>query len=264
MIRTAAVVLALFACARIAPAQEASESRKDTPRITTLGVDDTYQNFMGDIEPWHVASVSLGQRTSAGSLVARANVARRFATTGTQVEVDAYPRLGNGRYAYLNAGYSSASIFPDWRFGGELYTNLPDAWEASLGFRHLRFDTTHVTLYTGTVGKYSGNYWLSLRPFIRSKAGSTSASASITGRRYYQDGDNYIGARVGFGSTPSDQLTPDVAVSRTNSFSAAINGSRSLSSTLLGTWSLGGDSEEITTTETRRSITGSAGLKIRL
>ena len=44
--------------------------------------------------------------------------------TGTQVEVDAYPRLGHGTYLYLNAGLSGASIFPGQRLGAEYYAGL--------------------------------------------------------------------------------------------------------------------------------------------
>lgn len=253
----------LAAPARTASAQDATEIRQKASRVTTAGVDYSYQSFMGDIDAWQLASFSLGQRSTAGTLIARVNYAHRFATSGVQVEGDAYPRLGDGTYAYLNAGYSGASIFPEWRFGAEVFTNLPQAWEASLGMRHLRFTGAPVTLFTGSLGKYAGNFWLSARPYLRSSSTGTSASASLTARRYYEDADNYIGLRVGYGSTPGDQLTPDV-LARSNSFAVTLGGSHAVTSSLLGTWSAGGEREELSSTSTRNSWTISGGLKVRL
>ncbi len=229
------------------------------PRYS-LGLEYSYQNFRGDIDPWHTAAITAGRRAAFGSLLARLNVARRFGETGTQVELDAYPRLWSGTYAYLNVGRSTSPIFPGWRSGAELFSSLPDAFEASLGYRQLRFGGAPVTLFTGSVGKYTGNYWLSLRPYVRSRSTGTSASASLTVRRYGEDADNYLGARVGFGSTPSDQLAPD-QVDRTSSFGASVQGSRSVVRELIGTWTLGYDREEIAPGRTRRSLAGSGGLK---
>jgi hypothetical protein len=41
----------------------------------------------------------------------------RGITPGGIVQFDAYPSLANGLYAYLNAGASRSSIFPDYRVG---------------------------------------------------------------------------------------------------------------------------------------------------
>jgi YaiO family outer membrane protein len=254
-------ITALWAlCPAAVRAQNAAVTKKDSASKTYVAMDYGYVNFHGDIEPWRLASLSLGRSTSRGSLIGRVNYAKRFATSGLQFEADAYPRLGSGTYAYLNAGYSHADIFPTWRFGGELFASLPSAWEASVGFRQLRFTGSPVTLYTGSVGKYVGNYWLSLRPFLRIKESGTSTSAGLTARRYFADGEHYFGARVGYGSTPSDRITPDELV-RTKSFSADLHGSGGLWQDVLGTWSLGYDREELAHAQIRKSWTGTAGLK---
>ena len=253
------VVIMTSAAAQVLVAQ----AGRDTLPVTTAGVEYTLQSFDGGTDPWHLASVSLSQRTPGGTWIGRVNYANRFATAGAQVEVDAYPRLGRGTYAYLNAGYSSASIFPEWRLGAEAFTVLPDAWEGSLGIRQLRFAGTPVTLLTGSLGKYSGNYWVSLRPYVRAKSAGTTASATLTARRYYEDAENFIGARLGYGSTPSDLLTPDV-LARSNAASMALYGSHSITAALLGTWSAGADREELPGNVTRNSWTASAGLKVRL
>ncbi len=226
----------------------------------SLALDYGYVTFHGDIDPWRLASLSLSHSTGRGSLVGRLNFANRFSTSGVQVEMDAYPRLSKSTYAYLNAGYSAADIFPTWRAGGELYGNLPRGWEASIGFRHLRFGGPPVTLFTGTVARYIGNYWISARPFVRFKDSGTSASAGLTARRYFADGDHYFGATLSYGSSPSDRVTPD-AVARTNSFSAGIHGSSGISQRTLLTWSAFRDREELDAGRIRNSLGVTAGFR---
>jgi YaiO family outer membrane protein len=194
--------------------------------------------------------LSIAQRRAAGSIIGRLNLANRYATTGAQYEIDAYPRLGAHAYGYFNAGYSPATIFPEWRFGGEYFRTLPHAYEASLGFRHLRFTGTPVTLFTGTLGRYTGNYWFSLRPYIHDREPGVSASASLTARRYYADADNYVGGRIGAGTSPSEDITAD-QLGRTSSATVGVHGSRSTSQRTIGTWSLTFEREKLTLQRTR-------------
>lgn len=244
-------------------AQDATELRPEVPRVTTLVLDYSRVSFQQDLDPWNFASVSLGRRTGRGSLIGRVNYANRFGSSGSQVEVDAYPRLTSSTYAYLSVGYSLSGIFPEWRSGGELFTSLPQAWEASLGYRQLRFGGAPVTLFTGAVGKYAGDYWFSVRPYLRFTDNGTSASASLTSRRYFADGDHYVGGRIAFGGTPPDQGTPDqAALGRAQSFSASAQGSGGLYASVLGTWSLGYEREELALSRIRRSWTAATGLRI--
>ena len=252
--------LALVASGPALSAQDAHATRVDSLRRTTLSVDVSYANFQGSIDPWTSAAIALSRRSAWGSIIGRANLANRFGTSGTQFEVDAYPRTGKSTYLYLNAGYSQSFIFPEWRFGGELFTSLPNAWEASIGFRQLQFGGDPVTLYTGAVGGYFGNYWASLRPYVRFKNGGTSASAGLTLRRYFEDGENYVGLRASYGSSPTDNTTPD-AVARTNSNSFGLQGSHTLSARYLWNWSAGRDEEQLSATRTRTSLTASVGVK---
>lgn len=123
--------------------------------------------------PWHMFSFDLSKKMKWGSIIARTNYANRSfgssAKSGTQFELDLYPRITKGFYAYLNGGYSSSSIFPKYRFGGELYKSLPFSFEISAGIRYLDFLSTQVYIYTGYLGKYYKNYWFSFRPFFTSK-----------------------------------------------------------------------------------------------
>lgn len=251
--------LAMFTAPMLS-AQDAGETKKPKEQATSAA-DFTYVSFADGTDPWRLASLSYGQRGAAGSLIGRLNFADRFRTTGLQAEIDAYPRLTSSTYLYVNAAYSAATVFPGWRIGGEYFASLPNAYEASIGFRQLRFSGVPITMLTGAVGKYAGNYWFSLRPYVRVTTSGLSASAGLTARRYYEDGDHWWGASVSYGSSPTDRLTPD-AIARTNAFSFSLSGSTGLTKHLLGTWTVGRDSEQLSAARTRESLTVTAGLKL--
>jgi YaiO family outer membrane protein len=153
---------------------------------------------------WHGASAQLSRRTGRGSFTLRANWSQRFDRTATQFEIDAYPRIVDGLYAYVNYGYSADRLYPTHRMGGELYANLPHGIELSAGFRRLEFESSEVTIYTGTVAKYIGSWWISVRPYITPKAVGTSRSYAATVRRYFGHRDTFIGVTAGMGSSPGD------------------------------------------------------------
>ena len=99
----------------------------------------------------------------------------------------------------VNVGVSSSRLFPDLRYAAEAYHNFPNGWEASLGFRRLEFDNSNVTIVTGTVAKYYGNWWISLRPNYVIKDPGNSTSASISARRYLGSRWEWAGFTVGGG-----------------------------------------------------------------
>ena len=145
----------VLAAATLAVAPRAAAAQQQPSALSkdslSISANAAYTTFSGTTDPWTEGSASVGGRVGFGSVIARVNYARRFNTDGVQMEVDAYPRFGDGRYLYLNAGYSGASVFPKSRYGAEAYTSLPHAWEASVGVRSLHFGGTPVTLLTGSV-----------------------------------------------------------------------------------------------------------------
>ena len=131
-------------------------------------------------------------------------MAKRFGDTGFQYEIDAYPKISENNYGYLNYGFSQSSVFPDHRFGAEIFHSFPKAFEGSLGIRTLFFGSSDVTIYTGSVGKYISNYWISLRSYVTPGTTGTSVSGQLQMRRYFSDPENYIGLRLGYGVSPDD------------------------------------------------------------
>jgi len=159
-----------------------------------------------DLRPWHFFSLEGAAHMGRSTLIGRVNYADRDygagGLTGTQIELEGWPVFNDRFYAYLNAGYSSDIIFPRTRLGGELYANLPGALELSAGMRYMDFRGTRVYLYTGTLGKYHGNYWVSFRPWISSDDQGSIFSGLLWMRRYFRSQHEYIGVLAGFGATP--------------------------------------------------------------
>jgi YaiO family outer membrane protein len=178
---------------------------KQARMLYTAGISYSLDLFSRSYDPANYLAAQLARTTSWGSAIVRLNYSDRFGTQGIQPEIDLYPKIANGVYAYINYGYSNNTLFPSHRIGGEIYSKLPKSFEASIGARYLDFNTSTVTIYTGSVGWYVKNYWLSFRPYITPGPPGTSVSGVLTVRKYFQDGDNYLGLSAGAGFSPDDR-----------------------------------------------------------
>lgn len=175
-------------------------------KITINYAYDYFTNAAYKKDPWQLLYLQYSRKTSLGTVIGRVNYANRFGTNALQVEGDAYPKIGGNDYLYLNYGFSNFSIFPDHRGGFEWNHSFPKAFEGSLGGRILHFQgSKRVIIYTGAFGKYFGNYWMSLRPFVTPGSDGTSVSTYLLVRRYFSDPENYIGLRLGIGSSPDER-----------------------------------------------------------
>ena len=182
-------------------------------RTQTVSID-YYAYTFSDTDPWYFGSVSIGKKIPKfGSIILRCNYAKRFGSDGYQYELDSYPSIAKGIYLYFNTGFSNKKNFPYSRFTLEPYFKLPAKFELSLGFRYLNFDSDRlvsfgsnkVMIYTGTIGKYIGDYWLSVRPYLVPGIDAWSKSINFTVRRYFIDELNYLSLTVGTGMSPDEQ-----------------------------------------------------------
>jgi YaiO family outer membrane protein len=176
-------------------------------------VVQTHEWLSGSGQAWHEYQVEARRSFSSGPVLLRVSRANRFGRHGNQAELDWYPRLAAGTYAYLNAGYSyDAGLYPRRRVGAELFQALPKTTEISGGYRRLGFGNV-VDVYTGSLGKYQGNWWFNGRFYLKPDSVGTSATVLLSTRRYFGSFGDYIGVRVGRGSVPSeiDNIT-DLAI----------------------------------------------------
>jgi YaiO family outer membrane protein len=187
-------------------ATKLTEQRKQAFTLYTEG-----EVFDQVLDPMFYGAVEYKKQTKWGVILPRLNFNRRFSINGVQAEVDAYPKISKSLSGYFNYGFSNSEIFPRHRVGAEVTKELPNAMEASLGFRHLSFATDNATIITGSFGLYKGNYYASVRPFVVPDAvKGIGLSGSVLVRRYLKDGNNYLGMNLGYGfDTEMNQFIVD-------------------------------------------------------
>lgn len=182
-------------------AKESDSGLEKTARNNTIGVTSEIDFYSEVYDPMIYNAIKYARQTKYGSIIARANIDRRLGDYGTQFEMDLYPKIAKGMYAYLNFGMSNSYLFPDYRYGAEIFKSLPKSFEVSLGLRALQYDTTTM-IYTGSVTWYNGNNYWSFRPYFTPGDNGLSTSGTITYRKYRSDADNYFGINAGIGISP--------------------------------------------------------------
>lgn len=187
-----AVALPILAGAAVpARAQSAGPPRQHVEHPWLGGRYDL--DAVTGLDAWQELTLEGAQPVGDAMLIARVRQARRFGLHGTQVEGEAYPHLDPLTYLYLGvAGSSSPEVYPTLRLAGEMYRELPAAWELSVGGRHVRTPLVRLNTITGTVARYMGNWWLSARPSYTSHSGEHARSLAGVARRYYSGRYDYV------------------------------------------------------------------------
>lgn len=171
--------------------------------LNTIGLRSAVDLYSERFDPMQYYTLRYGKATKYGSIQAKLNFNRRFASNGLQAEIDMYPRITTGLYAYANFGYSDSFLFPDIRYGAELYKTLPKSFEISAGFRALKFQTT-TTIYTSSIGWYNKNNYWALRGYLTPGEPKASMSGILTFRHYRSDVNNYFSIDAGAGFSPEE------------------------------------------------------------
>lgn len=181
--------------------------------LNSAGVSYSYDWTSESPRPNQIVALQYSRSTRYGTVIGRINMADRRKRTKLQYEVEAYPSIMSGVYGYVNYGFADtadAVLFPAHRIGLELFFSLPASFEASIGSRHLYFDPKPVNIYTGSLGYYVGNYWISLRTYLTPGDFSVSRSISLTTRWYFGEG-NYLFGKAGGGVSPDEDRFIDTA-----------------------------------------------------
>jgi YaiO family outer membrane protein len=155
-------------------------------------------------DDWHIVGIGYKRVTPIGSVIIRGNYANKFAQDGTQLELEAYPRLSKTFYMYVGAAYSNdVGLFPKYRTGVSLNANLPHSFEAEIGYRQLYF-SNNIWMYTASVGKYYKNFWFNLRTYLTPDNKNISHSYTGTIRYYTKSAQDYVAFQIGTGISPEE------------------------------------------------------------
>jgi len=228
-------------------ANEFDEKLKIYRKINAVAVSYELDVFDKIFDPRHLLFVTLSRKTKYGTVIGRTSLAKRFGKEGFQYEIDAYPRIRSGTYAYLNFGVSYSSLFPSRRYGIELYQKLPKSFEFSVGLRYLEFSSSAPKIITGSVGKYYKNYWFSIRPYFTPKSYGTSMSVNLTVRNYLKNANNFIYLTVGMGVSPDERgrLVNENSLYKLKSYKASFGIQKTLSPIMKLRFKMGYFLEEI-------------------
>ena len=178
-------------------------------QFNTIGINysmDIYNK--NDRDNMYYSTLSYSRQTKYGSINTKINYSNRFQTDNYQLEIDLYPKITKGLYAYVSGGWSESPLNPSQRYGFELFKSLPKSFEASLGFRWLKF-SSETTIYTGSLGWYTGNSYWAFRTYITPGSPGTSKSGTLIYRKYRSDAENYFTVEAGLGASPAlDRFIP--------------------------------------------------------
>jgi YaiO family outer membrane protein len=224
-----------------------------------VSLDYIHECFDKTYDPWQTLTLELKKRTRFGALIGRLNQASRFNLSGQQFEIEAYPEITETLYAYLNAGFSSsAALFPQSRYGGEVYLDWPQALESSLGFRLLNFNSSQVVIYTAYLGKYYGDYWFAYRHYQAPQNIGISNSGQISIRRYFAE--DYLTFKIGLGVSPDEDVST-LAIYQLNSQRAGLDFQKRIKADLVLKGALELEQEEINAGDLRHKFTLGLGIK---
>lgn len=170
-------------------------------RISASYLNNSFSNPASS--SWHFGYLEYTRYFDECPLIARTNFGAVNGNNAFQLEADAYPKLGKGRYAFLNAGYSPGQdIFPAWKAGAEIFQKIARPLEISLGARYMNFTSEDVFIYTGYIGLYPKNWWLAYRAYLVTQNSNLYFTHTLSARRYLKDENNYFTVYAIYGAAP--------------------------------------------------------------
>lgn len=173
-----------------------------------VGITYQYINFSEDYsrnESWNSLSAELQHNFGRTAVIGRANFSDRGYDSGTLYELEAYPVLNDRLYTFLNFGFSSGEVFPDYRASASLFYNFARILEAEIGGRMLFYEDSNF--FSGIVGLsgYTGKFYLNVRSFIGpERMDQLVQNYQFNLRFYFLNVDNYLFLRLGSGISPDE------------------------------------------------------------
>ncbi len=152
--------------------------------------------------PWHLAYVEYLRTTKRSAYLGRINYAALPENQALQVEMEAYPKINQRSYLYLNTGFSRGkSIFPVARFGGEFYHEFKQ-YSVSIGTRYLHFNPARVLMLTGHFSVNFKEWKIAYRPFLVNQQSDWFQSHILSFRKSFETKESFIQLELQSGGMP--------------------------------------------------------------
>lgn len=203
-------------------------SKDASPVATDLRAGYFFDTFSDPYSRyWQVFKAGMGHKFKWGPASAGVNVGNVIigepsprTATELQFEVDAYPRLSNKNYAYLDYAFSPGIYFPKHRATVELWQILPKGFAVSAGMNYYYFDR-NIFIGMLSVEEYLGKYWFSFKSFIYFKDNGPTTSFYLNARRYFND-KNYLQLTIGTGTAPDEPFDLQTSIMRLHAHSVRL------------------------------------------
>jgi YaiO family outer membrane protein len=158
-----------------------------------------YDHFSDHRDSWRESQLAARRNTTFGPAIARVSHVSRFEKSDALVEIEGYPRF-RSTYGYFGFGYATNGVlYPKTRYAAEIYQGVRSGFEGSIGVRRLNFNGP-INIYTGSLSKYHRDFLFSLRGYHTAGVQGSNAF-QLMARRYFADGTQYVGLRIGKGSS---------------------------------------------------------------
>ena len=162
----------------------------------TLQVD--YVGFDHQVRPWHMVRAGYwrsGNKLDFAGVIGAGTIFEQFTA---RIEIESYYRMSEKTYFYLASGYAPVAVTNKVYLAGEWFHMLNRSLEISAGIRYLGYKDSEAFLLTGQAGKYIGNNYIILRPFISYVGGQVTYFGNIGYRRYFRN-QQFAGINLGYG-----------------------------------------------------------------
>lgn len=188
--------------------------------LNEAGVLSEYDNISDLKNNWEYSNFYYTRNNRYGSLYLGLNNADRFGINGNQAYISLLPVINKDFYVQLATAYAHQPVlFPTYYFNAEgFFAGLPVELSAGYSFSYIIPDISY-SLYTLSVSKEIGDYWISFRPnFYRPLFGKTSLLYTLSLVRYHGSKDVYSRVTLGSGTSPNlaDLLTVNFLVIKNN------------------------------------------------
>lgn len=157
-----------------------SEIFRKKPQHLSLSYLNTSFSQPGS-PPRHLASLEYKRNLGSVPVLARLNYGHLHGQNGGLFEVDAYPKISQRSYLFINVGAALDSpIFPKFRAGLEYFLGLGHGLGASLGSKYLQFEADNIVIFTGELSYHtSNNLRWTYRPYLSQAENSWNLSHGI-------------------------------------------------------------------------------------
>lgn len=203
------------------------------------------ESYISDLKSWWTYGSGYYYHDFAKArLGGRVNHGVKFATSGEQYQLEAYPKIFDIAYLALTAATASNNqiIYPSFQYTTEVFFNIADE-ELSLGQNgniYSMFENQKFFTYTGSAGIYYGRYFFWIRLNLYSFEHTNFWM--IGARKYFDDKDTNqnIALTLNAGSMPDiGDLPPLADMIKMNQLGISLNGSNLIYKSIYLKWLIG-------------------------